>query len=188
MHDMNDIQLRRLDTGLLLTFEAVLRERNLARAAMELGLTPSAVSHALARLRDIFERSAVPAPRPGRHADAACAVAAGRGRTSSWRAARGVRADARFSAGEDRPGVPGLRARCDHRHAGARVAGDGWRGRRRRRESPSVRSAARRLARPCGGVRSIWRLAPSRRRRRASGFACYRMSASSWWRGAVIQC
>jgi DNA-binding transcriptional LysR family regulator len=54
MSDMNDVQLRRLDAGLLLTFEAVLRERNLAKAGAFLRLTPSAVSHALARLRDIF--------------------------------------------------------------------------------------------------------------------------------------
>ena len=54
MTNMNDVQLRRLDAGLLLIFEAILRERNLARAGDALGLTPSAVSHALARLRDIF--------------------------------------------------------------------------------------------------------------------------------------
>ena len=54
MQDTNDIQLRRLDAGLLLTLEAILRERNLARAGATLGLTPSAVSHALNRLRDIF--------------------------------------------------------------------------------------------------------------------------------------
>jgi DNA-binding transcriptional LysR family regulator len=54
MQDMNDVQLRRLDAGLLLTLEAILRERNLARAGAALNLTPSAVSHALARLRDIF--------------------------------------------------------------------------------------------------------------------------------------
>ena len=54
MQDMNDVQLRRLDAGLLLTFEAILRERNLAKAGLGLGLSASAVSHALARLRDIF--------------------------------------------------------------------------------------------------------------------------------------
>lgn len=54
MAEMNDVQLRRLDVGLLLTFEAILRERNLTKAGLRLGLTPSAVSHALSRLRDIF--------------------------------------------------------------------------------------------------------------------------------------
>ncbi len=51
---MNDAQLRRLDAGLLLVFEEVLRTRNLSKASERLRLTPSAVSHALARLRDIF--------------------------------------------------------------------------------------------------------------------------------------
>jgi DNA-binding transcriptional LysR family regulator len=51
---MNDAQLRRLDAGLLLVFEEVLRTGNLSKASERLRLTPSAVSHALARLRDIF--------------------------------------------------------------------------------------------------------------------------------------
>jgi len=51
---MSDIQLRRLDLGLLLVFESLLDTGNLTRASERLGLTPSAVSHALARLRDIF--------------------------------------------------------------------------------------------------------------------------------------
>jgi DNA-binding transcriptional LysR family regulator len=54
MTDMNDLQLRRLDAGLLLVFEATLRLGNLARVGEALGLTPSAISHALARLREIF--------------------------------------------------------------------------------------------------------------------------------------
>ncbi len=68
---MNDAQLRRLDAGLLLVFEEVLRTRNLSRASERLRLTPSAISHALARLRDIFgdplflrrPRGVVPTPR-----------------------------------------------------------------------------------------------------------------------------
>ena len=52
---MNDVQLRRLDVGLLLVFESVSRTGNLTRAGEGLGLTPSAVSHALSRLRDIFD-------------------------------------------------------------------------------------------------------------------------------------
>ena len=54
MTDMNDVQLRRLDAGLLLVFERIWRTGNLTRAGEALGLTPSAVSHALSRLRDIF--------------------------------------------------------------------------------------------------------------------------------------
>ena len=42
--------LERLDLNLLVTFEAVYRERNLTRAAKRLFVTQSAVSHALARL------------------------------------------------------------------------------------------------------------------------------------------
>lgn len=45
------MNLRQLDLNLLAVFEAVHRERSLTRAAAELALTPSAVSHALARLR-----------------------------------------------------------------------------------------------------------------------------------------
>jgi DNA-binding transcriptional LysR family regulator len=44
--------LERLDLNLLVTFEAVYRERNLTRAAKRRFVTQSAVSHALARLRD----------------------------------------------------------------------------------------------------------------------------------------
>lgn len=51
---MNTIQLRRLDLTLLLVFSEALRTRKLGTAASSLGLTPSAISHALTRLRDIF--------------------------------------------------------------------------------------------------------------------------------------
>ena len=47
--------LRALDLNLLKVFEAVLRHRRASSAANELGVTPSAVSHALGRLRRIFE-------------------------------------------------------------------------------------------------------------------------------------
>lgn len=51
---MNRIQTRMatLDLNLLKVFEAVFQERNLTRAAEVLALTPSAVSHALRRLRE----------------------------------------------------------------------------------------------------------------------------------------
>ena len=54
MSDLNTIQLRRLDFTLLLVLSEALRTRKLGSVARTLGLTPSAISHALARLRDIF--------------------------------------------------------------------------------------------------------------------------------------
>ena len=51
---MSDRDLRRLDIGLLLVFDAAMRLKNLTAAARELGFTQSAVSHGLARLRSIF--------------------------------------------------------------------------------------------------------------------------------------
>lgn len=49
---MNEIQLHRLDLNLLVVFEALMLEGSVAAAADTLGKTPSAVSHALARLRE----------------------------------------------------------------------------------------------------------------------------------------
>lgn len=43
------------DYNLLAVFDAMLRERNVTRAAEQLGLTQSAMSHALNRLRDYFD-------------------------------------------------------------------------------------------------------------------------------------
>lgn len=40
-----------IDLNLLVTFEAVMQERNLTRAGRRLGLSQPATSHALARLR-----------------------------------------------------------------------------------------------------------------------------------------
>jgi DNA-binding transcriptional LysR family regulator len=51
---MNDSELRRLDMGLLVAFAEIMRHRQLTGAAERLGQTQSALSHALARLRDIF--------------------------------------------------------------------------------------------------------------------------------------
>jgi DNA-binding transcriptional LysR family regulator len=45
-------KIHQLDLNLLKIFEIVYRERHLSRAAHSLALTPSAVSHALARLRE----------------------------------------------------------------------------------------------------------------------------------------
>ncbi len=48
---MNEIQLHRLDLNLLVVFEALMSAGSVVEAAERLGKTPSAVSHALARLR-----------------------------------------------------------------------------------------------------------------------------------------
>ncbi|HEY6724037.1 MAG TPA: LysR family transcriptional regulator [Polyangiaceae bacterium] len=52
---LNDIDLSRVDLNLLVVFEAVFRERHVANAAKRLHVSPSAVSHALGRLRDLFD-------------------------------------------------------------------------------------------------------------------------------------
>jgi DNA-binding transcriptional LysR family regulator len=49
---MNEIDLRRIDLNLLVVFEVLMSERSVTRAAERLGRTQSAVSHALARLRE----------------------------------------------------------------------------------------------------------------------------------------
>jgi DNA-binding transcriptional LysR family regulator len=48
---MKEIQLHRIDLNLLVVFEALMLERSVAGAAASLNKTPSAISHALARLR-----------------------------------------------------------------------------------------------------------------------------------------
>ncbi|MEQ7154645.1 LysR family transcriptional regulator [Brevundimonas aurifodinae] len=52
---MNDTTVRRLDPALLMIFQETYRTGKLSLAGERLGLTPSAVSHALVRLRDIFQ-------------------------------------------------------------------------------------------------------------------------------------
>lgn len=51
---VKNAQVRRLDLNLLLIFASIGRLRKLSAAASELNLTKSAISHALNRLRDIF--------------------------------------------------------------------------------------------------------------------------------------
>ncbi|HEY2750800.1 LysR family transcriptional regulator [Phenylobacterium sp.] len=51
--DLN--QIRRLDGGLLLVFRELLRTGRASTVAARLGLSPSAISHALGRLRDLFD-------------------------------------------------------------------------------------------------------------------------------------
>lgn len=49
------MRFNRLDLNLLIALDALLTERSITRAAERLSLTPSAVSSALARLRDYFD-------------------------------------------------------------------------------------------------------------------------------------
>jgi DNA-binding transcriptional LysR family regulator len=49
---MNEIDLRKIDLNLLVVFEALMAERSVTKAAERIGRTQSAVSHALARLRE----------------------------------------------------------------------------------------------------------------------------------------
>ena len=55
MMNFDQAQLRRLDITLLLVFEEAIASGKLSAAAKRLGLTQSAISHALKRLRDVFE-------------------------------------------------------------------------------------------------------------------------------------
>jgi DNA-binding transcriptional LysR family regulator len=52
--DMAQIDIRRIDLSLLLTFASLMKTRRTTATAGELSVTQSAVSHSLARLRDIF--------------------------------------------------------------------------------------------------------------------------------------
>ena len=54
MTELSNSQIRRLDLTLLLVFLGLLRHRKAADVAAELGLTQSAISQAVKRLRDIF--------------------------------------------------------------------------------------------------------------------------------------
>jgi DNA-binding transcriptional LysR family regulator len=49
---MNAFELDRIDLNLLVTFDALMTERNVTRVADKLHKTPSAISLALNRLRD----------------------------------------------------------------------------------------------------------------------------------------
>lgn len=52
---LNAFDLARVDLNLLVVFEAVFEERHVRSAAARLHVTPSAVSHGLGRLRQLFE-------------------------------------------------------------------------------------------------------------------------------------
>ncbi len=55
MSDIDTNHLRRLDGGLLLVFRELLRTRRATVTGERLGLSQSAISHALNRLRDLFD-------------------------------------------------------------------------------------------------------------------------------------
>lgn len=55
MSEYDKTKIRRLDLTVLLIFLALMRTRKAADVADELGLTNSSISHALKRLRDVFE-------------------------------------------------------------------------------------------------------------------------------------
>ena len=55
MKDIDTNNIRRLDGGLLLVFRGLLRRRRTTAVGHDLGLSQSAVSHALTRLRDLFD-------------------------------------------------------------------------------------------------------------------------------------
>lgn len=54
MAEFDQLQIRKLDGGLLLIFRELLARRQASAVARQLGLSPSAISHALTRLRDVF--------------------------------------------------------------------------------------------------------------------------------------
>lgn len=74
---MNYAHIAGLDVQLLLALDALLRERQVTRAAQRLGLTQSAMSHALRRLREVFAdplfvrtpRGVLPTPRAAQLAE-----------------------------------------------------------------------------------------------------------------------
>lgn len=55
MSDFDFNQIRKLDGGLLLVFRELLRTRRATTVAERLGLSSSAISHTLARLRELFD-------------------------------------------------------------------------------------------------------------------------------------
>jgi DNA-binding transcriptional LysR family regulator len=52
--DIDTVNLARIDMNLLVHLDALLRERSVTRAATRIGIGQSAMSHNLARLRELF--------------------------------------------------------------------------------------------------------------------------------------
>jgi len=55
MSEFDQLKIRRLDGGLLLIFRELLVHRRASAVSQRLGLSQSAISHALTRLRDLFD-------------------------------------------------------------------------------------------------------------------------------------
>ena len=55
MHVMHSLPLTSIDVNLLVVLRALLAERHVTRAAARVGLSQSATSHALSRLRELYE-------------------------------------------------------------------------------------------------------------------------------------
>jgi DNA-binding transcriptional LysR family regulator len=55
MHAMHEPNLSAVDLNLLVVLEALLSERHVTRAALRVGLSQSATSHALGRLRELYK-------------------------------------------------------------------------------------------------------------------------------------
>lgn len=55
MYDIDEIALRRLDLTVLLVFLGLMQHRKAVEVAGRMGLTQSAISHSIKRLRDIFD-------------------------------------------------------------------------------------------------------------------------------------
>jgi DNA-binding transcriptional LysR family regulator len=55
MKIIEEIHIRQLDPTLLIVFDRLLASRNMSAVAREMGLTQSAISHAVGRLRTIFD-------------------------------------------------------------------------------------------------------------------------------------
>ena len=55
MSDIDEIKIRRLDMTVLLIFVNLMRERRAVAVAERMGLTQSSISHALKRLRSVFD-------------------------------------------------------------------------------------------------------------------------------------
>jgi DNA-binding transcriptional LysR family regulator len=53
--EFDNLKIRKLDGGLLLIFRELLTRRQANAVAQQLGLSPSAISHALRRLRELFD-------------------------------------------------------------------------------------------------------------------------------------
>lgn len=62
---MSSISLQDIDLNLLVTLDVLLQEQSISRSAQRLHITPSAVSHALGRLRKLFDDELL--VRDGRH-------------------------------------------------------------------------------------------------------------------------